>query len=186
MIRLLSTWAWTDNSIYHITLRVTFDLRKWKGHLSLNISYLTGAAEPTVAKAFLGQGRILAEYHWWIQYIRPFGLGTTLSFHLSTSLDLHCHLFRHPMSHLLDASKQRRSGHPFKIGESQTSTITTSCLISLCKIIAFTTSTFSSFCSSYILAHLQVFHRTITRHTIKLVWAQMERSECSYMSNTSG
>ena len=127
MIRLLSTWAWTNNSIYHITFRVTFDLRKGKGRLSLNISYLTGAAELIAAKAFLvgtsgpkGQGRILAEYHWWIQYIRPFGLGTTLSFHLSTSLDLHCHLFRHPMGHLLDASKQsqRRSGHPFKINES--------------------------------------------------------------------
>ena len=37
--------------------------------------------------------RILTEYYWRIQYIRPLGLGTILDLRLSTSLDLHCHLF---------------------------------------------------------------------------------------------
>ena len=59
--------------------------------------------------------RILVEYSWRIQNIRPLGSGTTLGLHLSTSLDLPFHLFPHPMCCLPDVSKQsqRRSGNHF-------------------------------------------------------------------------
>ena len=33
-----ATQAWTDNSVYYITLRVSFNLGKWWGHLLLQIS----------------------------------------------------------------------------------------------------------------------------------------------------
>ena len=54
--------------------------------------------------------RIFAEYYSRIQYIRPLGPGTTLGLHLSISVDLHFHLFPHPMCH---QQSQRSSGQPF-------------------------------------------------------------------------
>ena len=69
----------------------------------------------TVAKVFLvgtsgpkGQVEFLAEYNLRTQCIRPLGSGTTPGLHLSTSLDLHFHLFLHPMYR---QQSQRSSGH---------------------------------------------------------------------------
>ena len=42
-------------------------------------------------------GRILAEYFLRIQYFHPLVLGNTPGLHLSTSLELHFHLFSHPI-----------------------------------------------------------------------------------------
>ena len=52
-----------------------------------------GESVPCRDKSSKMASRILTEYYWRIQYIRPLGLGTILGLHLSTSLDLHCHLF---------------------------------------------------------------------------------------------
>ena len=61
---------------------------------------------------------ILAEYYLRIQYIRPLGPGNTPGLHLSTSVDLHFHLFPHPMYHQQSPGS---SGHPFQNGESANS-----------------------------------------------------------------
>ena len=63
----------------------------------------------------------------------------------------------------------------------QTATIATSCSIRPHEILAFTTSTFSSFYSSYILAHFQVF--TVQLHATQLT--TLCADERGYMSNTS-
>ena len=106
---------------------------------------------------------ILAEYYLRIQYIRPLGPGNTPGLHLSTSVDLHFHLFPHPMYH-----QQSRgiTGILFRMASRQTATISTSCSIWPHEILAFTTSAYSSFCSSYVLAHFQVF--TVQSHATQL------------------
>ena len=96
-------------------------------------------------------GRILAEYYLRIQYIRPLGSVTTLA------------------------------GILFKMASQQMATIATSCSICPHEILAFTTSTFPSFYSSYILAHFQVL--TIKSHARQST--TLCADECSYMSNTS-
>ena len=111
-------------------------------------------------------------------YSRPLGSGTTLGIHLSTSLDLCFHLFPQPMCQQLS---QRSSGILFRMANRQTATIATSCSIRPHEILAFTTSTFPSFYSSYILAHFQVF--TVQSHATQLT--TLCADERGYMSNTS-
>ena len=125
----------------------------------------------TAVKAFLVDGdkcskrtgRILAEFYLKIQYIRLLGSETTPGLHLSTSLALHLHLFSHPMCH---QQSQRSSGHPFRKASRQTAITSISCSIWPHEILAFTTSAFPSFYSSYILAHFQVF--TVQSHATQL------------------
>ena len=96
----------------------------------------------TAAKAFLVDedkwskrtGRILAEFYLRIQYIRPLGSETTPGLHLSTSLELHLHLFSHPMCH---QQSQRSSGHPFWKVSRKTAITSISCSIWPHKILAF-------------------------------------------------
>ena len=73
------------------------------------------------------------------------------------------------------------AGILFRMASRQTATIATSCSIWPHEILAFTTSTFPSFYSSYILAHFQVL--TIQSHATQLTTLCAE--ERSYMSNTS-
>ena len=122
---------------------------------------------------------ILAEYYLRIQYIRPLGPGNTPGLHLTTSVDLHFHLFPHPMYH-----QQSRgiAGILFRMASRHTATISTSCSIWPHEILAFTTSAFPSFYSSYILAHFQVF--TVQSHATQLT-ALRRRSYVS-VNNTSG
>ena len=82
--------------------------------------------------------------------------------HLSYS-GLHFYLVPHPMCH---QHSQRSSGHLFRKACRQTATVATSCSIWPHEILAFTTSAFPSFYSSYILAHLQVF--TVQSHATQL------------------
>ena len=57
----------------------------------------SGESVPCREKWSKRTGRILAEYYLRIQYIHPLVLGTTPGLQLSTSLDLHFHLFSHPI-----------------------------------------------------------------------------------------
>ena len=82
--------------------------------------------------------------------------------HLSYS-GLHFYLVPHPMCH---QHSQRSSWHLFRKACRQTATIATSCSIWPHEILAFTTSAFPSFYSSYILAHFQVF--TVQSHATQL------------------
>ena len=109
----------------------------------------------------------------------PEVLVTSPGLHLSTSLDLHFNLFSHLMCH---QQSQRSSGHLFRMASRQTATIATSCSIWPHEILAFTTSAFPSFYSSYILAHFQVF--TVQSHATQLT-ALRRRSYVS-VNNTSG
>ena len=128
-----------------------------------------GSGIKSVSGSYSNLNRQLDLLH---HYIRPLGSGTTLGLHLF--LDLCFHLFPQPMCHQLS---QRSSGHPFR----QTVTIATSCSIRPHGILAFTTSTFPSFYSSYILAHFQVF--TVQSHATQLT--TLCADERGYMSNTS-
>ena len=121
--------------------------------------------------------RILAEYYLRIEYIGPLGSGTTLglpSFHFS-GLALS----------LVPAAATNRvravAGILFRMASQQTATIATSCSIWPHEILAFTTSTFPSFYSSYILAHFQVF--TVQSRVTQLT--TLCADERGYMSNTS-
>ena len=134
----------------------------------------SGESVPCRDKWSKRTGRILAEYYLRIQYIRPLGSGTTLGLHLSTSLDLRFHLFPQPMCH---QQSQKSSGHPFLW---QIAIIATSCSIWPHEIFVFTKGTFPSFCSSYILAHFQVF--TVQSHATQLT--TLYADERGYMSNT--
>ena len=117
----------------------------------------------------------------YIQYICPLGSETTLGLHLSTSLDLRFQsLFSQPMCHQ-QSQKGRLTGILFRMVSRQTATIATSCSIWPHEILAFTTSTFPSFYSSYILAHFQVF--TVQSHATQLT--TLCADERGYMSNTS-
>ena len=72
------------------------------------------------------------------------------------------------------------AGILFRMASRQTATIATCCSIWPHEILAFTTSTFPSFYSSYILAHFQVF--TVQSHATQLTTLCALRG---YISNTS-